>query len=89
MDNEISKVMAWLRAPPFAPERINAKNPSMYHRILLHEAEFGCNLSLISILLQYGAEVDPLSASGMTPLGQACTRVRLEPANGVSITQCN
>ena len=47
-------------------------------RTLLADAQFKYKLSLMSILLQFGCDVDPISAFGTTPLMQACTRNRLD-----------
>jgi hypothetical protein len=79
--NNIAKVLEWLGKAPVLQERIDAKNPDKMYRTLLHEAEFENHLMLMSVLLQLGASVDPLSSSGMTPLGQACSMaLELEPA---------
>ena len=87
--NNIAVILDWLgphpNNPPIGPHpdsnrRLNAKDPMKLQRTLLHEAVFEGHLSLISILLQFGADVDPLSASGMTPLMQACCYPNLEAA---------
>ena len=87
--NNIAVILDWLgphpNNPPIGPHpdsnrRLNAKNPEKLQRTLLHEAVFEGHLALISILLQFGADVDPLSASGMTPLTQACCYPRLDAA---------
>ena len=74
--NDILTILEWLGGP--IPARLNAKDPEKMHRTLLHEAVFEGHSSLISILLQFGADVDPRSAHGRTPFMQACDFPRLE-----------
>lgn len=76
-NNDIQAVLEWLGPEP-DESRLNAKDPKKLYRTLLHEAVFEGHSSLISILLQLGAKVDPLSAHGRTPLMQACDFPRLE-----------
>lgn len=77
--NNIKKVLEWLGDAPVPKERIDAKNPSKMYRTLLHEAEFENLTGLMSVLLQLGANVDPQSSTGTTPLFQAIS-VENEPA---------
>jgi len=49
-------------------------------RSLLHEAEFEGHLSLMFLLLQEGADVNPKSCNGGTPLDQACALHNREDA---------
>jgi len=57
---------------PPPKEKIDARNPQKLERTLLHEAEFENHTTLMSLLLQLGASVDPRSVYGQTPFGQAC-----------------
>ncbi|KAL3906463.1 MAG: hypothetical protein SGILL_009261, partial [Bacillariaceae sp.] len=83
--NEVGIVLDWLGPPPIAPERINAKNPEKIDRTILAEAVYEDHVGLMNIVLQFGANVDPLNALGTTPLKQATlmgldksTRILLE-----------
>ena len=68
--NDIQKVIDWLGPPPVDKQRINARDPDFMNLTLLDIAVTHNHSNLISILLQFGADVDPVDAAGMTPLGQ-------------------
>lgn len=74
-------VFDWLGDPPIAKERINATSPAKMMRTLPHEAEFANNVEMMSVLLQYGADVDPKSSGGTTPLQQACSLKECDDAS--------
>lgn len=78
-DNRAKIVLQWLGKPPIAPERINAKNPNKFDRTLLAEAVYEGHTCLMSVLLQYGADVDPINAFGTTPFRQAVS-LGLDPS---------
>ena len=67
--NNIQKILNWLGPLPVDKQRVNARNPEKVDTTLLHCAALNNNSDLLSILLQLGAEVDPVDASGDTPLG--------------------
>jgi len=54
------------------PKRINAQNRESMELTLLHYASKECNLELMRLLLQYGANVDALDAIGLSPLVVSC-----------------
>lgn len=65
-DQEV--VLEWLGLPPIPARRINA----MWRgHTLLHEAVAGNRTELVKALLELGADVDPKSSSGFTPLEEA------------------
>ena len=66
--NEIQKVLNWLGPLPVDKQRINAKDPDHLDSTLVHCAVSCKNSDLLSILLQLGADVDPVDADGDTPL---------------------
>ena len=70
--NDIQKVLNWLGPLPVDKLRINAKNlEAMEHTLMLY-AVMNKNSDLLSILLQLGADVDPVSANGTTPFSLYC-----------------
>ena len=68
-ENDIQKVLDWLGPRPIDRRRLNAKNPKMMDFTLMHCAVNCTNSDWLSILLQLGADVDPVAATGGTPLG--------------------
>ena len=68
-DGNMQKVLNWIGSPPVDKQRLNAKNPEFMDFTLVHGAALSENSVLLSILLQLGADVDPVSANGTTPLG--------------------
>ena len=71
--NDIQKILNWLGPLPVDKQRLNAKNPDWMDFTLVHFAVMRNNSDLLSILLQLGADVDPVAASGGTPLAGAGT----------------
>ena len=67
-DNDIQKVLNWLGPLPVDKERVNARNPEAMELTLVFYAVSCKNSNLLSILLQLGADVDPVNAIGTTPL---------------------
>jgi len=80
MENDIRKVLHWIGPPPdknctcngnckvVYNQRLNAKDPSLMQITLLHAAAVNGHIDLTTILLQLGANVDPVDANGYTPL---------------------
>ena len=66
--NDIQRVLDWLGPHPVDKQRINAKNPEWMDYTLVHCAVHCKRSDLLSILLQLGADVDPVGANGETPL---------------------
>jgi hypothetical protein len=85
-DNNIQSVLDWLGPPPVPTRRINAKCREHMDRTLLHEALFEGNISLMRLLLQFGANVDPKSTFGRTPFDQACCYPELDEAARLLLT---
>ena len=94
--NHIQKVLNWLGPPPVDKQRVNAKNPEVLDATLVHcAAVHGQNSDSLSILLQLGADVDPVDAAGATPLREcgrkpepiAVARLLLEW--GAEISNCS
>ena len=92
--NNIQKVLNWLRPLPVDKHRLNAKNPEMADFTLVFAAAANKNSELLSILLQYGADVDPFAADGVTPFYGAASRpdyyaqARLLLEWGADISNC-
>eukprot|EP00978_Attheya_sp_CCMP212_P030735 scaffold114142_cov45-Attheya_sp.AAC.2 len=78
--NNIETVFQWLGPAPIAKERLDARLSEKLSRSLLHEAEFEGHLALMFLLLQEGADVNPKSCYGLTPLDQACSLDNREDA---------
>lgn len=57
--NDLRIILEWLGPQPIDQQRLNAKDPQKMYRTLLHEAVFEGRSALISILMQFGANVDP------------------------------
>ena len=66
--NDIQKVLNWLGPPPVDKQRVNATSPENLEMTLVHSAAAHDNSDFVSILLQLGAHVDPVTAEGATPL---------------------
>ena len=91
--NDIQKVLDWLGPLPVDKQRVNARCPEVMESTLMFPAAANKNSNLLSILLQLGADVDPVDASGKTPLEMcykpeyyALARVLLEW--GAEISNC-
>ena len=65
--NNIKRIIKWLGSP-VDKERLNAKYPDHLNSSLVHAAIATANSDLLSILLQYGADVNALDAKEFTPL---------------------
>lgn len=66
--DDVEEVLDWLGPPPIDPKRLNAKCPSLMNMTLMHIAMMRGNSDLLSILLQYGADVNTVDAQGNTLL---------------------
>ena len=92
--NDIQKVLDWLGPFPVDKQRVNARNPEKLNFTLVHCAVLNNNSDLLSILLQLGADVDPVAANGGTPLFMCCYEVeryaqaRLLLEWGAEISNC-
>ena len=65
MTNDIKNVLDWLGYPvDIDMKRLNARYPDHLNSTLLHLAIYTTNADLMSILLQYGADVNALDAKG-------------------------
>jgi len=67
MENNIKSVVDWLGSP-VDEKRLNARGSGCLNATLVHLAIHNKNSGLLSILLQYGADVNALDANGYTPL---------------------
>jgi len=65
--NDLKSVMDWL-GYPVDQKKLNARYPDLVNATLVHLAVHTANSDLLSILLQYGADVNAMDASGYTPL---------------------
>ena len=66
-NNDLKSVMDWLSSP-VDQKRLSAKYPDLLNATLVHLAVCSNNAELLSILLQYGADVNASDAAGFTPL---------------------
>jgi len=67
MTNDIKCIMDWLGSP-VDKKRLNARDPEHLNSTLVHLAAIGAdNSDLLSILLQYGADINALDAKGYSP----------------------
>jgi len=68
-NNDIKSVMDWLGSP-VDKKRLNARYPDYLNATLIHlaVADHAANSDLLSILLQYGADVNALDANGCSCL---------------------
>ena len=67
MGNNIKSVMKWLGSP-VDKNKLNARDPDHVNATLVHLAVYTFNSGLLSMLLQYGADVNALNANGCNPL---------------------
>lgn len=74
----IGTVLDWLGPAPIDKQRLNAKDSDQTQGTLLKKAAFEGNSDLVSILLQFGADLDPEDAFGSTPIGSACLKPQLD-----------
>jgi ankyrin repeat protein len=72
INDDVERVLAWLGDPPIPRQKINATTADDSHSCLLHLAEYAGSAGLATMLLQLGAEVDPKSTLGTTPLYTSC-----------------
>jgi len=79
MEKNIGRVVDWLGSP-VDKNRLNARYPVYLNCTLVHLAVYRDNSDLLSILLQYGADVNAPDAKGMNPLILAST-TGVEQAN--------
>ena len=66
--SNIQKVLNWLGPPPVDKQRLNARIPDLMDFTLVQFAVHCKKSNLLSILLQLGANVDGVNASGATSL---------------------
>ena len=67
MNNDLKIVLDWLGSP-VDQKKLNARYTDFMNFTLVHLAINAANSDLLSILLQYGADVNALGANGYTPL---------------------
>jgi len=72
--NNMEKVMKWLGSP-VDKKKLSARYPGHLNATLVHLAIDIANSDLLSILLQYGADVNALDAQGWNPLLIASTKM--------------
>jgi len=65
MNNDLKSVVDWLGSP-VDKKRLNARDPENLNATLVHLA-MATNSNFLSILLQYGADVNALDAKGLNP----------------------
>ena len=70
MNNDLKSVMDWLGSPPVDKTRLNARYPEFMNSTFVHLAII-YRSDLLSILLQYGADVNALDAKGFNPFFMA------------------
>lgn len=77
-NNEMSKIIEWLGPPPIALERLNARTSPQTGDCSLVNATviFEANSSIMEMLLQRGADMDPKDCFGITPLCHACRMLK-------------
>jgi len=66
--NNMKMVMKWLGSSPVDKKKLSARYPDFVNATLVHFAVGFDNSNLLSILLQYGADVNALDANGWNPL---------------------
>ncbi|KAL9190411.1 hypothetical protein ACHAXT_007622 [Thalassiosira profunda] len=62
--DDIQTVLDWLGPPPVDKKRLNAKNPDSMNATLIFYAVICKHVDLVSILLQFGADVNAIDATG-------------------------
>ena len=78
LNNNIKRLLKWLGSP-VDKTRLNARCPDYLNYTLVHLAIHTDNSDLLSILLQYGADVNAADAKGFKPL-MIATKFSLEQA---------
>jgi len=79
MNNDLKSVVDWLGSP-VDKKRLNARDPENLNATLVHLA-MATNSNFLSILLQYGADVNALDAKGLNPFFVAsCNHSSFEQA---------
>ena len=76
LNNNIKRLLKWLGSP-VDKTRLNARYPDYLNYTLVHLAIHTDNSDLLSILLQYGADVDAADAKNFKPL-MIATKFSLE-----------
>ena len=76
--DDMKSVMDWLGSP-IDKNRLSARYPGHANATLVHLSVYAANSDLLSILLQYGADVNALDANGWNPFIVA-SQTRLEQA---------
>lgn len=71
-------VLTWLGPHPVDKRRVNARCSSLANFTLLSHAVISANLALMCVLLQLGADVEPVDAKGMTPIFAVTTNPELK-----------
>ena len=77
--NDIESVMDWLGSP-VDKKKLSARYPDHLNSTLVHAVICNTRTDLLSILLQYGADVNALDAKGYKPLMFATKLIRFEQA---------
>jgi len=77
--NNIKRVLKWLGSP-VDMKRLNARYPRHANASLVQAAIIARNSDLLSILLQYGADVNAMDAAGCSPLFMAIPEHSFERA---------
>ena len=65
--NDNKRIMRWLGSP-VDMKKLSARYPEFLNSTLVHIAVYSKNSDLLSILLQYGADINALDAKGWSPL---------------------
>jgi len=81
--NNIKRVMKWLGSP-IDQNKLSARYPGHVNSTLVHLAVHTANSDLLSILLQYGADVNTLDANGWNPI--ICVNTKMKNS-GVGLEQ--
>jgi len=80
MNNDLKSVMDWLGSP-VDKERLSARYLDYLNSPLVHLATNTTNSNFLSVLLQYGADVNALDAKGLNPfLVASCNNGSFEQA---------